>query len=463
MAQGRGIFFLTGHFGNWELLAAAHGLAGFGPERGRAAPRQSLSRGADRPDPRAKRSPRHLQARGRDEGVRAALARGECIGILLDQDAGRTGVFVPFLGHPASTSRALAVLALKTRAPVVPAFIHRLPDGDHDLVLDPEIPLAITGDLDHDILVNTAALHGGDRAARPGPSGAMVLGTSALEEPAGVTQRRVCCRPCARGGAPHGRGSPCSRGWPALSARTQSPRSPRPFVASAPRDGVGPAHNRRGIPGRGRRPPSTRSRSPSTRPLPLSSRSSRKSDRARGRQAPSSNRPSRESRRRSRPTRAGSTGRAPPWSRIAWSRSPPLSRRAARPRPALRRRRPCSVRSVEPSVSKERSWRADTAEESLEVSHPWRQRTDSAGLFAFDAVPSGDWLVVLVRVSAYDSEKLRSEPKPRQSGRGMRFLPSSSTPPREAEVWVTRVRVVAAERIGLVLTDRARWLAGPVR
>jgi hypothetical protein len=103
------------------------------------------------------------------------------------------------------------------------------------------------------------------------------------------------------------------------------------------------------------------------------------------------------------------------------------------------------------------------AEEGLEVPHPWRQRTDSAGLFAFDAVPSGDWLVVLVRVSAYDSEKLRSEPKPRQSGRGMRFLPSSSTPPREAEMWVTRVRVVAAERIGLVLTDRARWLAGPVR
>jgi Kdo2-lipid IVA lauroyltransferase/acyltransferase len=35
-------------------------------------------------------------------------------------------------------------------------FIHRLPDGDHELVLDPEIPLVITGDLDHDILVNTA-------------------------------------------------------------------------------------------------------------------------------------------------------------------------------------------------------------------------------------------------------------------------------------------------------------------
>jgi KDO2-lipid IV(A) lauroyltransferase len=155
LTRGRGIFFLTGHFGNWELLAATHGLAGFGLS--------VVVRPLDNPyldamiaRARARSGLRAISKRDAVQGVRAALARGECIGILLDQDAGREGVFVPFLGHPASTSRALAVLALKTRAPVVPAFIHRLPDGAHELVLDPEIPLAITGDLDHDILVNTA-------------------------------------------------------------------------------------------------------------------------------------------------------------------------------------------------------------------------------------------------------------------------------------------------------------------
>jgi KDO2-lipid IV(A) lauroyltransferase len=155
LAQGRGIFFLTGHFGNWELLAATHGLAGFGLS--------VVVRPLDNPyldaliaRARARSGLRAISKREAVQGVRAALARGECIGILLDQDAGREGVFVPFLGHAASTSRALAVLALKTRAPVVPAFIHRLPDGSHELVLDPEIPLVITGDLDHDILVNTA-------------------------------------------------------------------------------------------------------------------------------------------------------------------------------------------------------------------------------------------------------------------------------------------------------------------
>jgi Kdo2-lipid IVA lauroyltransferase/acyltransferase len=155
LAQGRGIFFLTGHFGNWELLAATHGLAGFGLS--------VVVRPLDNPyldaliaRARERSGLRAISKRDAVQGVRAALARGECIGILLDQDAGRAGVFVPFLGHAASTSRALAVLALKTRAPVVPVFIHRLPDGDHELVLDPEIPLVITGDLDHDIVVNTA-------------------------------------------------------------------------------------------------------------------------------------------------------------------------------------------------------------------------------------------------------------------------------------------------------------------
>jgi hypothetical protein len=102
------------------------------------------------------------------------------------------------------------------------------------------------------------------------------------------------------------------------------------------------------------------------------------------------------------------------------------------------------------------------AEEPLEARHPWRQRTDPAGLFAFDAVPSGDWLVVAIRVSEYGSEKLRKAPGPQSAGRGLRFLPRSSTPPKEAEIWLTRVRVVPAERVGLDLTDRGRWLVGPL-
>ena len=102
-------------------------------------------------------------------------------------------------------------------------------------------------------------------------------------------------------------------------------------------------------------------------------------------------------------------------------------------------------------------------QEPGETPHPWREKTDPAGLFAFAAVPSGDWLVVAIRVAPYAAAKLRAEPRPRQTSRSQQFLPRTAGLAKEAELWVTRVRVVAGERVGLNLTDRARWLVGPLR
>src|SRR5437773_11425891 len=63
------------------------------------------------------------------------------IGILMDQNAARReGVFVDFFGRPASTSRSLALLAVRTRTPVVPVFARRDRDGRHAVMIRP--PLA---------------------------------------------------------------------------------------------------------------------------------------------------------------------------------------------------------------------------------------------------------------------------------------------------------------------------------
>ena len=102
-------------------------------------------------------------------------------------------------------------------------------------------------------------------------------------------------------------------------------------------------------------------------------------------------------------------------------------------------------------------------EEPTVVRQRWRDKTDPGGVFSFDKVPSGDWLVVAVRVSSYTAERLRADPGPRQSKRAQNFLPRAGLPPKEAELWVTRVRVVPGERVGLNLTDRSRWLVGPLR
>jgi KDO2-lipid IV(A) lauroyltransferase len=157
MARGRGVLILTAHFGNWELLAASHVLTAF--------PLSVVARPLDHPA--LDRLVARFRARSRAELINkhralseilSALRRQRMVGILLDQNASRReGVFVPFFGIPASTSKGLALLALKTGAPVVPIFIRREPDGRHRVIVDPAVPLSPTGDRDRDLVEATAA------------------------------------------------------------------------------------------------------------------------------------------------------------------------------------------------------------------------------------------------------------------------------------------------------------------
>ena len=145
-AQGRGVLALTGHLGNWELLAAS---AARGP-----VPIAVVVRPLD--DPMLDRVLERLRIRGGMEiiskrqalgDIRDALRRGRMIGVLLDQNASRReGIFAPFFGVPASTSKGLALIALRTGAPVLPVFIRRLPDGHHLVVFEP--PIATPADRD---------------------------------------------------------------------------------------------------------------------------------------------------------------------------------------------------------------------------------------------------------------------------------------------------------------------------
>jgi KDO2-lipid IV(A) lauroyltransferase len=146
-AHGRGILVLTAHYGNWELLAAAHGLTGL--------PLSIVIRPLDHPvlDELAARFRRRSGAelivkRQAVREVLKALRRGRMVGILLDQNATRAeGVFVPFFGVAASTSKGLAVLALRTDAPVVPVFLRRTPDGGHSMDVGPPLVPPTDGDV----------------------------------------------------------------------------------------------------------------------------------------------------------------------------------------------------------------------------------------------------------------------------------------------------------------------------
>jgi KDO2-lipid IV(A) lauroyltransferase len=84
-----------------------------------------------------------------------ALREGLAVGVLLDQDALTSGVFVRFLGDWASTFPSAALLALKFDLPVLPAFSWPNPDGSFTVRIGPPLELPRSGDLDRDVWTAT--------------------------------------------------------------------------------------------------------------------------------------------------------------------------------------------------------------------------------------------------------------------------------------------------------------------
>jgi len=152
-ARGKGILLLSAHLGNWELLASSHALTAF--------PLSIVVRPLD--EPLLQRLAERFRRRSGVEliGKRRALSeivealrQGRMVGVLLDQNSSRSeGVFVPFFRVPASTSKGLALLSLRTGAPVVPVFIRRVDGGRHRVEVDAPLPVPA----DRDVLAYTAA------------------------------------------------------------------------------------------------------------------------------------------------------------------------------------------------------------------------------------------------------------------------------------------------------------------
>lgn len=116
---GKGCILVTGHFGNWEFLG--HVLPYIGIRS------KALARPLDNPlldgyilGVRESGLQRILLKQGSGGEVERTLARGGFVSMLVDQDAGNRGAFVPFFGRLASTWRSAAVLSMQTGAPILP-------------------------------------------------------------------------------------------------------------------------------------------------------------------------------------------------------------------------------------------------------------------------------------------------------------------------------------------------------
>ena len=126
--RDRPVIVLTGHYGNWEMAGYLFGVYGFASH--------AVARPLDNPD--LDRFLRGFRERtggklipkkgGYDQMVEVLQNRG-CLAILADQDAGQNGLFVEFFGRPASTHKAIALLAIEHRASVVVGYARRVGPG----------------------------------------------------------------------------------------------------------------------------------------------------------------------------------------------------------------------------------------------------------------------------------------------------------------------------------------------
>lgn len=161
--QGRGAVLVTGHFGNWEIGGAALAVRGIPLD---VVVQRQANPLFDRliNDARARLGMRVIYRGRAPKDALRGLREGRAVAFVADQDARRAGVFVPFLGRPASTYRGPAVLALRSGAPVFMGTAVRAPDGRYDVRLRP-IPDPPPGDAEERAEALTAAYTGALEAA----------------------------------------------------------------------------------------------------------------------------------------------------------------------------------------------------------------------------------------------------------------------------------------------------------
>ncbi len=153
--KGQGCVYITGHVGNWELMAFYLAYRGY----------KITPIAKELYDTRLNeillklRSENGVHTILRDKpytsrSIIKALRGKGVLGMLIDQDTKLQGIFVDFFGKKAYTTIGAASLALKFKSAVVAGFIHRQKGGGHELVITP-VELTDTGDKKLDIYENT--------------------------------------------------------------------------------------------------------------------------------------------------------------------------------------------------------------------------------------------------------------------------------------------------------------------
>lgn len=149
-AKGKGVIFITAHFGNLDIVGQTFALRGY-----------QVTTPAEHVKPeilfqaivsvRGSKGMKLIPVDGPLLSLVRALKKNEIIGLASDLDITKSGIIVPFFGAPARLPDGYAQLALKTGAPILPAFTIRKADNTFEGYAEPTIELVRTDDNQADV------------------------------------------------------------------------------------------------------------------------------------------------------------------------------------------------------------------------------------------------------------------------------------------------------------------------
>lgn len=143
-SEGRGAIVMTGHYGSWELLGHLMAYKGY--------PLDSIYKPFDNKflDKLMKKKREFnggatIEMKNAYVAIMKSLREGRVVGMLFDQRAkAGEGITIDFMGKPARTNKALAIIAMRTKAPVIPMFITRT-DRGHKITFSPRVTIIAGG------------------------------------------------------------------------------------------------------------------------------------------------------------------------------------------------------------------------------------------------------------------------------------------------------------------------------
>ena len=157
--SGQGAVLISGHFANWEIMAAVFSQAGL-PVRVTYRPTNNPYFDARIRSQRQKYGIDLMVAKSGPRGAKeliSALRSGDSVALLNDQKFNE-GLAIPFFGVDAMTAPGPTRLALRTGAPIVPMFVRRVKKSHFEVQIYDPIAVTDTGNRAQDIKAGVTAI-----------------------------------------------------------------------------------------------------------------------------------------------------------------------------------------------------------------------------------------------------------------------------------------------------------------